>query len=136
MVKESKVRNELKESGNISIIGLVDALIEEAQAMRASDIHIDPCERDLQIRMRIDGVLQDAHSFPKEIQSEIVSRIKVLAGLRTDEHQTPQDGRFRVIFEDKEPIDIRVSIAPVYYGEKDRKSTRLNSSHTSISYAV
>ncbi|OHB10457.1 MAG: hypothetical protein A3G05_01720 [Candidatus Zambryskibacteria bacterium RIFCSPLOWO2_12_FULL_45_14] len=117
MVKESKVRNELKESGNISIIGLVDALIEEAQAMRASDIHIDPCERDLQIRMRIDGVLQDAHSFPKEIQSEIVSRIKVLAGLRTDEHQTPQDGRFRVIFEDKEPIDIRVSIAPVYYGE-------------------
>ena len=83
-MKESKVKKELAESGNISIISLVDALIEEAQAVRASDIHIDPCEKDLQIRMRIDGVLQDAYSFPKDIQSEVVTRIKVLAGLRTE----------------------------------------------------
>lgn len=116
-MKESKVKKELKETGNISIIALVDALIEEAQHMRASDIHIDPCENELKVRMRIDGVLQDAYNFPKEIQSEIVTRIKVLTGLRTDEHQTPQDGRFRVIFEGSGPIDIRASIAPVYYGE-------------------
>ena len=127
-MKESKVKKELAEIGNISIISLVDALIEEAQAVRASDIHIDPCEKDLQIRMRIDGVLQDAYSFPKDIQSEVVTRIKVLAGLRTDEHQTPQDGRFRVIFEDKNPIDVRVSIAPVYYGEN--VVLRLLSEHT------
>jgi type II secretory ATPase GspE/PulE/Tfp pilus assembly ATPase PilB-like protein len=127
-MKESKVKKELGDKGNISIINLVDALIEEANAMRASDIHIDPCEKDIQIRMRIDGVLQDAYSFPKEIQSEIVSRIKVLAGLRTDEHQNPQDGRFRVIFEDKGPIDMRVSIAPVYYGEN--VVMRLLSEHT------
>ncbi len=116
-MKENKVRNELEQVGNVSIIALIDVLIEEAYGMRASDIHIDPREKDLQIRMRVDGVLQDTHSFPKEIQSEVVTRIKVLAGLRTDEHQTPQDGRFRIIFDDKGPIDVRVSIAPVYYGE-------------------
>lgn len=116
-MKEGKVRGELEKSDSISIISLVDALIEEAQAMRASDIHIDPTDKELQVRMRIDGVLQDIYSLPKEIQSEIVSRIKVLAGLRTDEHQNPQDGRFRVIFEGKGPVDVRVSIVPVYYGE-------------------
>lgn len=116
-MKENKVKNELEHVGNMSIIALVDALIEEAQSMRASDIHIDPREKDIQIRMRIDGVLQDAYSFPKEIQSEVVTRIKVLAGLRTDEHQTPQDGRFRIVLDDKGAIDVRVSIAPVYYGE-------------------
>lgn len=78
--------------------------------------------------MRIDGVLQDAYSFPKSIQSEIVARIKVLAGLRTDEHQTPQDGRFRVVFEGVGPIDMRVSIVPVYYGEN--VVLRLLSEHT------
>jgi type II secretory ATPase GspE/PulE/Tfp pilus assembly ATPase PilB-like protein len=116
-MKEGKVKNELEQADNISIIALVDALIEEAHEMRASDIHIDPHERDIQVRMRIDGVLQDAYSFPKEIQSEIISRIKVLAGLRTDEHQTPQDGRFRIVLDDTGPVDIRVSIAPAYYGE-------------------
>jgi type II secretory ATPase GspE/PulE/Tfp pilus assembly ATPase PilB-like protein len=67
--------------------------------------------------MRIDGVLQDVTNLPKSIQSEVISRIKVLAGLRTDEHQTPQDGRFRVVLDGVGTIDIRVSIAPAYYGE-------------------
>ena len=116
-MKESRVKKELADLDNISIINLVNALIEEAQIMRSSDIHVDPRENDLQIRLRIDGVLQDVYTFPKDIQSEIVTRIKVMAGLRTDEHQNPQDGRFRIIFENKKPIDIRVSIAPVYYGE-------------------
>ncbi len=116
-MKESKVKKELAQTGNIAIIALVDALIEEAHGLRASDIHIDPREKDVQIRMRIDGVLQDAYTFPKEIQSEVVARIKVIAGLRTDEHQNPQDGRFRIILDDKSPIDIRVSIVPVYFGE-------------------
>ena len=115
-VKESKVRKELNEGTNISIIALVDALIEEAYAMRASDIHIDPHEKEIIVRIRVDGVLQDIYSFPKEIQSEVVTRIKVLAGLRTDEHQKPQDGRFRIVLVGK-PVDIRVSIAPAYYGE-------------------
>lgn len=116
-MKNDKVKTELEQVGNVSIIALIDALIEGAQNLRASDIHIDPHEKDVQIRMRIDGVLQDAYIFPKEIQSEVVSRIKVLAGLRTDEHQNPQDGRFRVVLDGQGPVDVRVSIAPVYYGE-------------------
>ncbi len=112
-----KIEEELKRGLDISIINLVDYLIEFAQESRASDIHIDPGEKSLRIRLRIDGVLYDAFSFPREVKSEVVSRIKVLAGLRTDEHQMAQDGRFRSIFEDGNPIDIRVSIVPVYYGE-------------------
>ncbi len=114
---ESKVKKELELGAGVSIISLVDGIIEEAQILRASDIHIDPCEKDVKARFRIDGVLQDAYSIPKEIHSEIITRIKVLAGLRTDEHQTPQDGRFRIIMETGIPLDIRVSIAPVFYGE-------------------
>lgn len=117
MIKESKVKKELRDGANISIIALVDALIEEAQMLRASDIHIDPLDKEVRVRLRIDGVLQDAHSLPKDIHSEVITRIKVLAGLRTDEHQTAQDGRFRIILESVGPVDVRVSIAPAYYGE-------------------
>ncbi len=61
--------------------------------------------------------MQDVHALPKNVQGEIISRIKILAGLRTDEHQTAQDGRFRNIVEHKTQIDVRVSLAPTYYGE-------------------
>lgn len=117
MSPESKVKRELENKSGISIISLIDGLIEEAQNSRASDIHIDPREKDVRVRLRIDGVLKDAYSLPREIHSEVITRVKVLAGLRTDEHQAAQDGRFRTIFEGANPIDIRVSIAPAYYGE-------------------
>lgn len=113
----SKVERELKRGVNVSIINLVDGLIEDAHSIRASDIHIDPTEKEVQIRFRIDGVLHDIYTFPKSIHSEIVSRIKILSGLRTDEHQAAQDGRFRNILADAGPVDIRVSIIPTYYGE-------------------
>lgn len=115
-MKESKVKKELTQGTAVSIIALVDAIIEEAHTLQASDVHIDPGEKDVKVRIRIDGVLQDAHALPKEIQSEVITRIKVIAGLRTDEHQTPQDGRFRIVLDDA-TIDIRVSTAPTYYGE-------------------
>ncbi len=115
-MKTSMVKKELSQP-IISIIALVDALVEEAHSLRASDVHIDPKEREVRVRMRIDGVLQDAYALPKEIQQEVVTRIKVLSGLRTDDHQTSQDGRFRLVFTEGSPIDIRVSIAPTYYGE-------------------
>ena len=102
---------------SISIIALVDALIVEAHNKRASDIHIDPTHEMVRVRLRIDGVLQDAHSFSKNIHSEVISRIKVLASLRTDEHQATQDGRFRHALLGGEQVDIRVSIAPTYHGE-------------------
>ena len=116
-MKESKVTKELERGGALSMIALVDAILEEAHDLRASDIHIDPDGKAVKTRLRIDGVLQDAHVLPKEIESEVITRIKVLSGLRTDEHQMPQDGRFRIVLQESGPIDIRVSIAPTYYGE-------------------
>ncbi|MDP1688816.1 MAG: GspE/PulE family protein [bacterium] len=114
---KDKIKNELNKGENISIINLVSYLIEHSRVIGASDIHIDPTETAVKVRLRIDGVLHDGFSFPKQIDSEVISRIKVLSGLRTDEHQMAQDGRFRALFQDAEPVDIRVSIAPAYHGE-------------------
>ncbi len=111
------IENEIAKGEDRSIITIVDQLITYAQTLRASDIHIDPTEHALSVRFRVDGVLQNVFKFPSIIQPEIVSRIKVLAGLRTDEHQAAQDGRFRVVLERVGAIDIRVSVAPTYYGE-------------------
>ncbi|MES2059842.1 MAG: GspE/PulE family protein [Patescibacteria group bacterium] len=108
---------ELFSGEGVSVTGIVDALINKAHDSKASDIHIDPTSKDLRVRLRIDGVLHDLHRFPQSIQSEIISRIKVLSGLRTDEHQATQDGRFRHDFEGGECADIRVSIIPTHYGE-------------------
>ena len=107
----------LSRKGPISIIELVQTCIEEAYALRASDIHIEPAEDTVQMRLRIDGVLHDKCNFPKTILSEVISRIKVLANLRTDEHQAAQDGRFRIVAKNGTPVDIRISITPTYYGE-------------------
>lgn len=115
---QQTVEQELAKGANLSIISLVDCLIEKAQRSGASDIHIVPSSAGVRVRLRIDGVLQESYIFPKEIHSEVVSRIKVIAGLRTDEHQSTQDGRFRLVFPGSEEyVDIRVSIAPTYHGE-------------------
>lgn len=111
------VEEELKQGQGLSIINLVSQMIENAYYMRASDIHIDPQQDNVRVRLRIDGILYDAHFLPKSIHSEVISRIKIMAALRTDEHQAAQDGRFRFASEGKNPIDVRVSIAPTYYGE-------------------
>ncbi len=102
---------------SISIIKLVDALIQYAYESRASDIHIDPSEKDLAIRLRIDGAMHSAFVFPKGIQSEIIRRLKVLADLRTDEHLAAQDGRFKFKTKDEKIFDIRLSIVPTYHEE-------------------
>lgn len=114
----TSVEQELAKGSDVSIIALVDCLIEKAHTTRASDIHIDPTPAGVKVRMRIDGVLQESYLFPKDVHNEVVSRIKVIAGLRTDEHQATQDGRFRLVFPNSEEyVDIRVSIAPTYHGE-------------------
>ena len=88
--------DELEKKGDqLSIVTLVDHLVVYAQALGASDIHIDPTESNVRVRMRVDGVLQNCCTFPKEIQNEVIARVKVLSGLRTDEHNAPQDGLFR-----------------------------------------
>lgn len=101
----------------ISIIELVDALILEAHQKGASDIHVDPAKDTLRVRLRIDGVLVEACNLPKSIHSEVIARVKILSGMRTDEHQVTQDGRFRHSFPTGETLDMRVSIAPTYHGE-------------------
>lgn len=114
----AEVEKEIKKGSEASIIHLVDALVEDAFWSRASDIHLDPYEDKVMARYRIDGVLHEIFILTKEIQPEVISRIKVLSGLRTDEHQMAQDGRFRLAAtQGKQIIDIRVSIAPTYYGE-------------------
>lgn len=96
---------------------IVDAAIEIAYQNRASDIHIEPEEQASLVRYRIDGVLQDVMRVPKRLHERIMTRIKVLSGLRTDEHLAAQDGKMRAILEE-ENLDIRVSILPIADGEK------------------
>jgi type II secretory ATPase GspE/PulE/Tfp pilus assembly ATPase PilB-like protein len=116
--KQDKLAHELSSGKDISIINLIDYLIEQAYKNNASDIHIDPNTQYVRIRFRIDGVLQEAFEFPKKIHHEIIARIKVLSKLRSDEHQATQDGRFRYALPDTdECIDMRVSIVPTYHGE-------------------
>jgi len=114
---KQEIEKELKLEEKSSVIKLVDLLLEYAFLSRASDIHIDPESDKLVMRLRVDGILRDSFVFPKKIQSEIIARIKVLSGLRTDEHQAAQDGRFRATIKDVGYVDIRVSIAPTYDGE-------------------
>jgi type IV pilus assembly protein PilB len=94
------IERELSAGPNISIINLIDHFLQYASKIHASDIHIDPQDKILRVRFRIDGVLEDMHPLPKDIHGEIISRIKVLSGLRTDEHNAAQDGRFRSIIAD------------------------------------
>ncbi len=116
--KIEKLEEEVKNGKDVSIINLIECLVEKAHKSRVSDIHIDPTPESVRVRFRIDGVLQESYEFPKTIHNEIISRIKVLSKLRTDEHQATQDGRFRYEFPDsKEFVDLRVSIVPTYHGE-------------------
>lgn len=109
---------ELEKGTQLSIISFVNCFIEDAYHLRASDIHIDPEDEEVKVRFRIDGVLHDIIEFNRSKYSEVLSRIKILAHLRTDEHQAPQDGRFRYILEESnKAIDMRVSIIPTFHEE-------------------
>lgn len=99
-----------------SIVELVDSLIMYGCHRSASDIHIDPSPEGVIIRYRIDGVLIYTDTLDKEIHEELIARIKILAGLRTDVHFVPHDGRFKFSQEICE-CDLRVSIVPTHYGE-------------------
>ncbi|HVU79838.1 MAG TPA: GspE/PulE family protein [Candidatus Paceibacterota bacterium] len=102
---------------SVSIIALVDDLVAHACEARASDIHIHPTSEGVRVRLRVDGVLRDQFLLPMDLHQETISRIKVLAGLRTDEHQAAQDGRVRHVLQSGEQVDIRVSVVPSYHGE-------------------
>ncbi|HBI17315.1 MAG: Type II secretion system protein E [Candidatus Moranbacteria bacterium GW2011_GWF2_34_56] len=106
-----------KEAEDLPVIKVVDTLIKHAILESASDIHIEPDEKEVRVRYRIDGILHDAMTLPKKIMSGIIARIKVLANLKLDEHRLPQDGRFKIV-NDEYKISFRVNILPIFDGEK------------------
>jgi general secretion pathway protein E len=98
------------------IIRLVNRLIADAVEMEASDIHFEPYENEFKVRYRIDGVLSDVESPPKQFQAAIISRVKLMAKLNISERRLPQDGRIKLRIRDKE-VDFRVSTVPTLFGE-------------------
>lgn len=99
------------------VIRLVNLILMNALEAGASDIHVEPYEKVVRVRYRVDGKLEETKSPPKSIFSAIVSRIKIMAQLDIAEHRLPQDGRFRIMFKGRE-IDFRTAVLPTYHGEK------------------
>ncbi len=106
-----------KAAGAVSVVNVITSILENAVYEGASDIHIEPIEKEITVRYRIDGVLKPVMTLPKGIQNGVIARIKILANLKLDEHMTPQDGRFKIQVQE-EKIAFRVSVLPVYDGEK------------------
>ena len=106
-----------KMAEDLPVIRIVDTLLKHAILQDASDFHIEPLEDQTLIRYRIDGILHDAMVLPKNAESPITARIKVLANLKLDEKRLPQDGRFQIDM-NGEKVSFRVSVLPTYYGEK------------------
>ncbi len=99
------------------VVSALDSILQQAFEQRASDIHMEPKRDKALVRFRVDGVLQDMHSFPRIVYRAVVSRLKMLSGLDIAEKRRPQDGRFKRIEADKE-IELRVSTMPTVFGEK------------------
>ncbi len=110
-------KTETKAPQSLPIIKIVELILNYGYENRASDIHLEPYVNKTVLRYRIDGVLHDVLALPREIRDFLVSRIKILSKLRTDEHQTSQDGHF--FFQSSEAkVDVRVSVVPIEEGEK------------------
>jgi len=109
----------------------LSAILEFAAHNRASDVHIEPMEKELKVRCRIDGVLREVMRLPKNTEAALISRIKILSNLKIDEHRTPQDGQFTILVDGK-AIDLRIAVAPIVWGEQvvirllDKSGTSLN----------
>ena len=115
---DEKTETELKKAAeDLPVVKIVDSLIFHAVLQNASDIHIEPGEKELTVRYRIDGILHDAMVLEKSAGSGITARIKVLANLKLDEKRLPQDGRFKKE-QNGEQISFRVSTLPTFFGEK------------------
>lgn len=122
--KASQEEANIAEAGDIKMISqdspisrALNTILEYAIKARASDIHIEPLEKALKIRCRIDGVLREVMQLSKSVEPALVSRIKILSELKIDEHRVPQDGQFAVKILDKE-VDLRIAISPVVWGEQ------------------
>ncbi len=112
-----EAENLIKAAEELPVVRIVDTLLKHAILQRASDIHIEPTEKEIIVRYRIDGILRDARVLPRQAASAIVARIKVLSNLKLDEHRLPQDGRFKIEKDDYK-YSVHVSILPIMDGEK------------------
>jgi type IV pilus assembly protein PilB len=112
--KATNIQNLVEDS---PISKALSSVLEFASHNRASDVHIEPMEKDLKIRCRIDGILREVTRMPKSAEPALISRIKILANLKIDEHRIPQDGQFTIIVDNKS-IDLRIAIAPIIWGEQ------------------
>lgn len=115
-VNTTEVQQEITDEDS-AIVRLVNQIIANGVAQRASDIHFDPQETDYKVRYRVDGVLKTERSLPKYMQNMMTARVKIMGGLNITENRIPQDGRIKVNVEFKS-IDIRLSTLPTVYGEK------------------
>ena len=106
-----------EESASAPTVRLVNSIIERAVLESASDIHIEPGEKELRVRMRIDGVMHSIMSVPKNLQASVLSRLKIMGGMDITERRVPQDGRAAVRVRDRD-VDLRMSTLPIIYGEK------------------
>jgi type IV pilus assembly protein PilB len=128
----------LNEVNNAPVVRLVDSIIQHAIRTKASDIHIEPYEKNIRIRFRIDGELQEIMTSSKTTHSAIVTRIKILGRMDIAEKRIPQDGRVEMHVDNKD-VDLRLSVLPTVYGEKivirllDRSSTILTKSQLGFS---
>jgi type IV pilus assembly protein PilB len=113
--KNVKAVKDLVEDSPIS--KALSAILEFAAHNRASDVHIEPMEKELKVRCRVDGVLREIMRLPKNTEPALISRVKILANLKIDEHRIPQDGQFTIQV-DKRDIDLRIAIAPLVWGEQ------------------
>jgi len=117
MLQQQVEAVEKGQAQDVPIAKIVDLLVEYAYQNKASDIHIEPAEQQSLVRFRIDGVLHDVLKMPIALHSQVVTRVKVLSKLRTDEHMSAQDGKLQMSLPEEE-LDIRVSIVPIVDGEK------------------
>ncbi|MBI4352402.1 MAG: Flp pilus assembly complex ATPase component TadA, partial [Candidatus Omnitrophica bacterium] len=105
------------ESQEAPVVKMVEVILREALKKRASDIHVEPFEKTVRVRYRIDGALEEVLAIPKKNQSGVLTRIKIMSRLDITENRIPQDGRFKIKLQEKE-VDFRVSILPVHFGNK------------------
>ena len=109
--------SDMETTEDAPVVSIVNSLISQAVKERASDIHIEPLERYIRVRLRIDGVLREVVTFPRTTHAAIVSRIKIMGEMDIAEKRLPQDGRSQTIEQGRE-IDLRISTAPTILGEK------------------
>jgi type IV pilus assembly protein PilB len=114
---KGKVEKIAEAAQKLPVIKLFDSIVEYAVVEKASDIHIEPLEKEVLVRYRVDGILHDQVSLPSEILPVLVARVKIMSNLKIDEHRLPQDGRIKIRI-NKQAISLRISIIPTFFGEK------------------